>query len=137
MRRSSHYYRVRVSVQQVGADCRLWTIVHACVLTLSVCWFADRSAGSNKCFGLACLLLSSAFLLWVVWTLNFRHLHGKYPSTYFPRPEDKTFSPFVLCRSQYFRTCEHVHALRNRRIYFPPCRLQKTIDYAENPVTPI
>ncbi|KAL4153806.1 hypothetical protein QTP88_001639 [Uroleucon formosanum] len=55
--------------QEVAMNCRLWMIIHTFVLSLSVCWLADRRAGSNKHFGLVCQCLSTLFMLWVVLTL--------------------------------------------------------------------
>lgn len=63
-------------IQNVGANCRFWMIVHTCVLTMSICWFADHVTGFNKCFGLVCQFLSLTSLLWVVSILDFPSFHG-------------------------------------------------------------
>ncbi|XP_060840343.1 uncharacterized protein LOC132921369 isoform X2 [Rhopalosiphum padi] len=69
--------------QTVGKDCRLWMIIHACVLSLSVCWLADRIVGSSKRLGILCHSLATVFMLWVVLALCVKILRRRTNSLVF------------------------------------------------------
>lgn len=66
--------------QHVGTDCRFAMLVNTCLLTLSVCWFADQHTEFRKRFGLICLGLSSVFLMLVLLMLTVHSLR-QYTST--------------------------------------------------------
>lgn len=59
--------------QYVVIDCQLAVIVHACLLTLSVCWMTDQVPEFKRYFGVACLTLSAAFQLLVASRLTWSH----------------------------------------------------------------
>uniref|UniRef100_A0A2S2PME8 Disrupted in renal carcinoma protein 2 n=1 Tax=Schizaphis graminum TaxID=13262 RepID=A0A2S2PME8_SCHGA len=63
--------------QTVSNDCRLWMIIHTCVLSLSVCWLADRIAGSSNRLGILCHCLAAIFMLWVVLALCIKSLRRR------------------------------------------------------------
>ncbi|XP_026815504.1 uncharacterized protein LOC113555280 [Rhopalosiphum maidis] len=69
--------------QTVGKDCRLWMIIHTCVLSLSVCWLADRIVGSSKLLGILCHCLATIFMLWVVLALCVKSLRRRTNSLVF------------------------------------------------------